>query len=100
LLKREKEKYMYRVIITAKVEDSTNWESSFRSHKRLFDEYTATAVHFTASNKNRIVILWEVTDLDAFNARLNAPEASAAMASDGVKRDSVKVYVLDKTLEI
>jgi hypothetical protein len=91
---------MYRIIITAKVQDSTNWESSFRSHERLFGENTATAVHFSAISKNRVVILWEDTDLDAFNARLNSPETAAAMASDGVKRDSVKVHVLDKTLDL
>jgi hypothetical protein len=91
-----KEKQVFRVIITAQVEDSANWEIGFRSHEELFTDYTATAIHFTATDDNEVAILWEVVYLDRFLEHLDAPETAAAMAQDGVNAETVKVYVLDK----
>lgn len=88
------------VIITAQVEDSANWEIGFRSHVGIFNEYTATAIHFTATTDNEVAILWEVANLDTFLEQLDAPETAEAMAQDGVNRDSVKVYVLDKEINL
>jgi len=34
---------MPKVIVTAQVEDSANWENGFRNHAGLFNDYTATA---------------------------------------------------------
>ena len=87
---------MSRIIITAQVEDSANWENGFRSHVGLFNDYTATAIHFTATDDNEVAILWEVVNQDKFLELLDAPETAEAMAQDGVIRETVKVYVLDK----
>jgi hypothetical protein len=87
---------MSRAIITAQVEDSANWEIGFRSHADLFNDYTATAIHFTATDDNEVAILWEVSNPDRFLEMLDSPETAAAMAQDGVKRETVKVYMLDK----
>ena len=91
---------MFKAIITAQVEDSADWETDFRSHTRLFNKYTATAVHFAATDDNEVAILWEVSDLETFLAQLDEPETAEAMAQDGVNPDSVKVYVLDKELNL
>ena len=91
---------MSRAIITAQVEDSANWENGFRSHVGLFRAYTATAIHFSTTNDNEVAILWEVANLDKFLEQLDSPETAEAMAQDGVKRESVKVYVLDKELNL
>ncbi len=91
---------MFRAIVTAQVEDSANWEIGFRSHAAIFNEYTATAIHFAATNDNEVAILWEVADLDTFLGQLAAPETAEAMAQDGVNRESVKVYVLDKEINL
>ena len=91
---------MSRAIITAKVEDAANWERNFRGHVGLFKSYTATAIHFSATDDNEVAILWEVTNLDKFLEQLDSPESAQAMAQDGVNRESVKVYVLDKELNI
>ena len=91
---------MSKAIITAQVENSANWENGFRSHAGLFNDYTATAIHFTATDTNEVAILWEVTNLDRFLELLDAPETAEAMAQDGVKRDTVKVYVLDKEFKL
>ena len=96
----DKEKKVSRIIITAQVEDSANWETGFRSHGELFNDYTATAINFTATDDNEVAILWEVVNPDKFLELLDAPETAKAMAQDGVKRETVKVYVLDKEFDL
>ena len=91
---------MTKALITAKVEDSANWEKDFRSHVALFKAYTATAIHFSATDDNEVAILWEVANLDKFLEQLDSPETAQAMVQDGVDRESVKVYVLDKELNL
>ena len=91
---------MPKAIITAQVENSANWENGFRSHAGLFNDYTATAINFTATDANEVAILWEVANVDRFLELLDAPETAQAMAQDGVKRDTVKVYVLDKEFNL
>jgi hypothetical protein len=91
---------MTRVIVTAQVENSEAWERAFRTQSGLFRSYTSTAIHFTATSDNEVAILWEVADIDQYLAQMASPETAAAMANDGVNQDSVKVYVLDKEIDL
>ncbi len=91
---------MPRVIITAQVEDSADWEKGFRTHGGLFNDYTATAIHFTATDENEVAILWELDDLDKFLSLVESPETIEAMEFDGVKRETVKSFVLDKLFDL
>jgi hypothetical protein len=91
---------MTRVIVTAQVENSEAWERAFRTQTGLFRTYTSTAIHFTATSDNEVAILWEVTDLDQYLKQMASPETAEAMANDGVNQDSVKVYVLDKEIDL
>ena len=91
---------MARIIVTAQVEDSANWEEGFRTHGELFNDYTSTAIHFTATADNYIAIHWEVDDLDKFLELVDSPRTVEAMEFDGVKRDTVKLSVLDKEFDL
>ena len=91
---------MPKVIVTAQVENSANWENGFRNHAGLFNDYTATAIDFAATDDNEVAILWEVTNLDRYLELMDSPETAEAMAQDGVKRETVRVYVLDKELNL
>ena len=91
---------MSKVIITAQVNDSASWEAGFRTHLGLFNDYTATAVHFAATDDNEVAILWEIADIDRFLEVLDSPETAEAMAADGVNRDTVKIYLLDKEINL
>ena len=92
---------MPRIIITAQVEDSANWETGFRNHEELFrEDYTATAIHFSTTDENEVAVLWEVDDPDKFLEQLALPETAEAMARDGVKRETVKTFVLDKEINL
>ena len=91
---------MIRAIVTAQVENSANWERDFRSHVELFRDYTATAIHFSTTADNEVAILWEVASLDKFLEQLDSSATAEAMAQDGVIHESVKVYVLDKMINL
>ncbi|HEX9875526.1 MAG TPA: hypothetical protein VGC50_02605 [Gammaproteobacteria bacterium] len=91
---------MPRVLATATVEDSAKWEESFRTHKKLFKKYSATAIHYTSTPDNQIAIYWRVKNLDKFFAGTEMPETVEAMAFDGVRRDTVKFFVLDKKFNL
>jgi len=88
---------MERVIITAEVEDAGKWEKNFRTHKKLFKGYTAKLVRYTAAD-GQVAILWNVKSANKMLARMQEPETIEAMEADGVKRDTVKVYVLDNKM--
>lgn len=91
---------MSRVIITAQVKDSISWVEAFRNHVGLFNDYTATAIHFAATDDNEVAILWEIADMDKFLEVLDSPETAEAMAEDGVNRDTVKIFLLDKNIDL
>ena len=90
---------MARIIITAQVEDSAKWEEGFRTHGALFRDYTATAIRFAATEDNEVATLWEVEDQNRFLTLLDSPATVEAMEFDGVKRETVKVFPLDKEFE-
>lgn len=92
---------MTSVIVTAQVEDSAKWEKGFRTHGELFKDMTATAIHFTATGGNEVAVHFEVDNLDKYLEMLDSSPATAeTMASDGVKRETVKVFVLDKEFDL
>lgn len=92
---------MTKVIITAQVEDSAKWESGFRSHVDLFKSMSISKpIDLTTGENNEVAICVEPDDLDTYMKILNSPATAEAMNYDGVKRETVKVFVLDKVLNI
>ncbi len=87
---------MPRVIITAQVDDAANWEKGFRSHGDLFKEQTVSVVNFAATDDNEVALVFECDDLDKYMELLESPATEEAMKFDGVKRDTVKIFTLDK----
>jgi hypothetical protein len=87
---------MPRVVITAQVEDSARWEEGFRTHGDLLSNMSQTATYFAATGDNEVALYSEPEDLDKFMEVLESPATAEAMENDGVKRDTVKLFVLDK----
>ncbi len=87
---------MAKVIITAQVEDSAKWEEGFRTHGELLKSMTSTVTYFTISKDNELTLYAEPNDVDKFLEVMGSPATEEAMAYDGVKRDTVKISVLDK----
>lgn len=92
---------MTKVIITAEVEDAAKWEKGFRSHGDLFKKMTISKpIQISTNDKNEACVCSEPEDLDTYMEIFNSPATAEAMAYDGVKRDTVKVFVLDKEMKI
>lgn len=91
---------MPKVIVTAEVEDVTRWEQSFRTHGDLFRSQTVTTpVSIAVQEDNTVACCFEPTNLDTFMEVLESPETAKAMGADGVKRDTVKLYVMDREFQ-
>ena len=88
---------MPRIVVTAQVEDLVKWEEGFRTHGDLFRSETVSGPIGIATNEgNEIAVCFDASDLDTFLQGMDSPETAEAMALDGVKRETVKVFVLDK----
>jgi len=91
---------MPKVIVTAEVEDGASWEQKFRTHADLFRDQTVSEPVEFAVDGNDVTIQFEPADLDKWQEILDSDRTAQAMAHDGVKRDTVKIVVLDKKLEV
>jgi len=90
---------MTKVLMTAEVEDLVTWEKGFRSHGDLFRRQTVTKPIGIATNEgNEVGLLFEVENLETYMHILNT-EGPDAMANDGVKRETVKMFILDKEFQ-
>jgi hypothetical protein len=91
---------MPRIVLTAVVEDSTDWERKFRSHGDLFRRIwpgPVPDIHLATHEQNEVALCFDVDDVDGWWAMQERPEIAEAMEKDGVRRDSVKIFVLDRT---
>lgn len=89
---------MPRVIITAEVENLDAWEKGFRSHVDLFRQMGVETMEYATAAGNRVAVCGDTTDLDAYLRIFNSPATAEAMSHDGVKRETVQMFVLDKAL--
>jgi hypothetical protein len=88
---------MAKVIITAQVDNLDKWEKGFRTHGALFKgQGVASPVLIGTSADNEVALYEEVDDIRVVQDNLQSPETIKAMAQDGVRRDTVKLFVLDK----
>jgi hypothetical protein len=87
---------MAKVLMTAQVQDGAKWEASFRTHADIFKTYKLRGpVEFTVSG-NDVALCMDPADAQAFLKTINEPQTVEAMKVDGVKRETVKMYVLEK----
>jgi len=88
---------MPKVIVAAQVKDSAVWEKNFRTHADVFRSMGVTKpVHYAINPGNDVATCFEADDLDQFMAGMTSPATAEAMEFDGVRRETVRVYVLDK----
>ena len=91
---------MPRVVVTAEVNNLDAWEKGFRTHTDLFKQMAVSTMEYATITGNRIAVCGETSDLDAYMKILNSPATAEAMDHDGVKRETVQVFVLDKALKV
>jgi hypothetical protein len=92
---------MPKVLVVAKCKNLVKWEQGFRTHAELFRSMGVTKpISYGTSGGNFIAVCSETNDVAVFMKVLEASERAAAMADDGILRDTVKVFVLDKELQV
>ncbi len=92
---------MPKIVVTAQVEDPVKWEEGFRTHGDLFKSQTVTRpINIATIEGNEVAVCFEPDDLDTFLKILDSPATAEAMEFDGVKRETVKVFVLDKQFQV
>jgi hypothetical protein len=93
---------MTRIVITAKVLDTEKWEENYRIHAPMLRELMGVTkpVQFsTNAETNEICLSAEPDDLDHYLETAQSPEIAQAMEMNGVIRETVKLFILDKTLD-
>ncbi len=91
---------MAKVVVIAEVEDLVKWEEGFRTHGDLFRRQTITKpISIATGDGNEVALIFEPKDLDTFMSVLDS-EGPEAMASDGVKRETVKIFIMDREFKL
>ena len=91
---------MPKVVVTAQVEDPVKWEKNFRTTVASSGVKPSTNPEFATVEDNHVAVCLEPDDLDTCMKILDSPATVEAMTFDGVKRETVKVFVLDKELKV
>jgi hypothetical protein len=92
---------MPRVLVIAQCKDPVKWEQGFRTHADLLRSMSVTKpISYGTSEGNHVAIHSEPSDLATYMKVLESPATAEAMAADGLLRDTVKVFVLDKELQL
>ena len=90
---------MARVLVVAQVEDAAKWEASFRTHGNLFKTYGLKGPVEYGLSGNSAAVCLDPENVQAFLQTLQDQATADAMKADGVKRETVNVFVLDKQLK-
>ena len=91
---------MARIVVTAEVQDGAKWEETFRTHAELFRSMTATSIHYAVLDDNHVAVYADVEDKAKYFEILESQATVDAMGEDGVKRETVKVFALDRDLAL
>jgi hypothetical protein len=90
---------MPRVLVVAQVEDGAKWEASFRTHGDIFKTYGLKGPAEYGVSGNTCAVCVEPENVQTFLHALQDQTTADAMKADGVKRETVNVFVLDKQLK-
>ena len=92
---------MAKVLIIAQCKDPVKWEQGFRTHGDLFRTQTLAApISYGMGEGNQIAVFMEPNDLAACLHVLHSPATAEAMEFDGILRDTVKMFVLDREVQV
>lgn len=87
---------MHRVVVVAEVEDTARWEEGFRTHGDLFRNQTVSSCQYSMMGDHEVAVCFEVEDLDTYMQVLESAATEEAMAIDGLRRETVKIFVMDR----
>lgn len=92
---------MAKIVVVARCKDQGKWEAGFKTHADLIRAYSvAKPVSYGLGEENHVVVCFEPSDLATAMNGMQSPATAAAMEFDGLVMDSVKIFVLDKELNV
>jgi len=84
---------MPTVIVYHEIDDKDHWLSSPKRDQLLTPMGIKHRAFVDPQNEHRVAVLFEVPDMGTFQDMMTAPSTADAMASDGVRADTVVVLV-------
>jgi hypothetical protein len=92
---------MAKMIMVAQVEDLVRWEEGFRSHADLFRSYSITKpIAYGGMEDNYVAVCYEPDDMATLLKGIGYSMTVEAMKADGLKVETVKMFVLNKEFEV
>jgi hypothetical protein len=84
---------MTTVIAYHEVDDRTHWLASPKRQELFGSRGITHRTFLDPQNPNRVAVLFEVPDMDAFQTLLRSDEAAEAEKHDGVRPDTIVALV-------
>jgi hypothetical protein len=84
---------MPKLVATHEVNDVAHWLSSPKREEVFAGVAKDIKTFVHPSEPNRVAVSMEVADLDAFEAVIKSEAGAAAMKYDGVRPETLAVYV-------
>ena len=84
---------MPTVLVYHEIDDKEHWLASPKREELLAPMGIKHRTFLDPQNEHRAAVLFEVPDMAAFQSMMTAPSTADAMASDGVRADTVVVLV-------
>jgi hypothetical protein len=81
------------VIAVHEINDSKHWLASPKREELFGPLGISTRTFLDPENPTRAAVMLDVPDMDAFQALMRSDAAGAAMAHDGVKAESLEMFV-------
>jgi len=90
---KKEESVMPILIATHEVDDVAHWLASPKREEVFANVATNITTFVHPSEPNRVALSMDVADMDAFDAVLKSDAGAAAMKYDGVRPETVVVFV-------
>lgn len=84
---------MPKLIATHEVDDVAHWLASPKRAEVFAGIATKLQTYVLPGDGNRVALSMEVADMDALEAMMKSEAGAAAMKYDGVRPDTVVMYV-------
>jgi hypothetical protein len=84
---------MTKLIATHEVDDVAHWLASPKRAEVFGGIATNLQTYVLPGDGNRVALSMEVADMDALDAMLKSEAGAAAMKHDGVRPDTLAMYV-------
>ena len=84
------------IAVRAEVESVEHWREQFKTHDVLFKSQKVSVAHMGSSEGNKVIAVFETSNVDEFTRIFNDPKTAEAMANDKIT-GGVEMFILDES---